>query len=79
MADPYALPPSAQPRDVSFQVPADLDPYLVYWYQETKLDGESVNDFLLRRLGRPALEYRYHKLQGDLGDEYNAVRGALGP
>lgn len=48
------LQPDENDLDITFTVSAALRPYLTKWYQETKLDGESVQDFVLRILKEQA-------------------------
>ena len=63
------LAPSAQDRSVSLTVPKEKDPYLVEWYQETKLNGEGVNAFVLRHLMGLARDHQKKKLEKSLTDQ----------
>lgn len=57
----FDLSPSPEDRSVSFDVPKDIDPYLVNFFNETKQDGDTVTEFLLRRLLKDAYEYHANK------------------
>jgi hypothetical protein len=48
---------------INLAIPGALRPYLVYWYQQEKKDGESVDAFILRYLGTHALLVRKQTLQ----------------
>ena len=61
MATIPRLPASAQPLDVTFTINVNLRPYLTAWFNATKRDGETVEEFVLRKLKNSAANWYISK------------------
>ena len=53
----FDLPADTQDLSVTFIVPKELRPYLTKFYQATKRDGDTVDDYLLRMVVQQAVSY----------------------
>ena len=51
------LPPAADPLDVNLHVNVNLTPYFTQFYQDTKLDGDTPEQFLLRVMKRQVVDH----------------------
>lgn len=71
------LPPSTTDRTVIFTVPKEIDPYLVAWFQATKLTGETPATFCLRILMREAKEWYADKQVSDVRATNSTTTQAL--
>ena len=58
---------------VNITVPADLRPYLESWFTETKEATETLNEFVLKNLGKQALLYRKNKLRQEAMEDQKSV------
>ncbi len=62
MADTFTLPADANNLNVSFSFPKEARPYLQAWFDQTKQDGETVNDFAIRVVMEKALGHRMERI-----------------
>ena len=51
------LPPATDPVDVNLHVNANLVPYFTQFYLDTKLDGDTPEQFLLRVMKRQVVDH----------------------
>lgn len=62
------LPPATSSIDITFTVNETLRPYLTEFYQATKLDGETPDQFVLRLLKNSAKGW-YAQKEYELAEE----------
>ena len=51
------LPPATDPVDVNLHVNINLVPYFTQFYHDTKLDGDTPEQFLLRVMKRQVIDH----------------------
>jgi len=61
----FELPPEPQPRQVTYEIPPELDPYFKEWYLETRKEGETPGEFTFRQMAKAGLAYRQQKLNNE--------------
>ena len=67
------LPDASSDRVVNVTIPKEYDSYFVDWYQDTKKDGETPEQFALRLLGVQALYNYRNKRVGELSQINSAT------
>ncbi len=70
------LPEATSSIDVTITVGKKLRPYFTEWYQRTKLDGESPQNFVNRILKEQALSYYLRAAAGQIIDSHAAAVSA---
>ena len=51
------LPPAENPLDVNLHVNVNLAPYFIKFYQDTKLEGDTPESFLLRVMKKQVVDH----------------------
>lgn len=76
------LAPATSPLDINITINTKLRPYLTQWYQDTKLEDETPEEFILRHLkgiavnyySRPEIRNQAITLDSDKEAEVQALR-----
>ena len=72
-----ALPPAAQPLNVSLTIGVNAAPYFTQWYADNKLPAEQPGDFLVRMIGPSVVDYVAQKSVKTQSDVFKAYQQSV--
>jgi hypothetical protein len=72
-----ALPPAAQPLNVSLTIGVNAAPYFTQWYADNKLPAEQPGEFLVRMIGPSVVDYVAQKSVKTQSDIFKAYQQSV--
>jgi hypothetical protein len=72
-----ALPPAAQPLNVSLTIGVNAAPYFTQWYADNKLPAETPGEFLVRMIGPSVVDYVAQKSVKTQSDVFKAYQQSV--
>jgi hypothetical protein len=72
-----ALPPAAQPLNVSLTIGVNAAPYFTQWYADNKLPAEQPGEFLVRMIGPSVVDYVAQKSVKTQSDVFKAYQQSV--